>query len=514
MSKLALTVMLGCLGSGELIARGASPPSSVSTVFGTSYQVNVDSNGQNIVGDAANEPSLCLDPNNPNRIAIGWRQFTNIISDFRQAGWGFTTNGGVNWTFGGTLETNVFRSDPVLASDAEGRFYFLSVQVTPAFHNDLWVSTNGGATWQKKGEAVGGDKSWMTVDNTPSPGRGNFYQCWSTAGNVFTNRTFSRSTDAGVTWLDPIPTPPLTQPPYYWGTLDTGPEGQLYHLGWNGSAFWLNCSLNATNPVVAPTFDLTVNMNLGGVLVFGANPVNPEGLLGQPWVAVDKSAGPTRGNVYALCSAAPSGSPVNVMFARSTNGGATWSGPMRLNDDPPANHAWHWFGTLSVAPNGRIDVCWNDTRSNANNLFSELYYTWSEDGGFTWATNRAVSPPFNHTLGYPQQQKMGDYIGMISLDDAACIAFAATFNGEEDIWFLRLEQPIIASIARTDSGVRISWNAAAGHMYCVQAKSDLTTPWSGGTNLACVTATNSVATIEDQSPFATAQRFYRVVKQP
>src|SRR3989304_4165264 len=38
-------------------------------------QVNVDANGQNIVGDAANEPSIAVDRNNPNSIAIGWRQF-------------------------------------------------------------------------------------------------------------------------------------------------------------------------------------------------------------------------------------------------------------------------------------------------------------------------------------------------------------------------------------------------------------------------------------------------------
>ena len=29
-----------------------------------SYQVNVDANGKNIVGDAADEPSICVDPTN------------------------------------------------------------------------------------------------------------------------------------------------------------------------------------------------------------------------------------------------------------------------------------------------------------------------------------------------------------------------------------------------------------------------------------------------------------------
>src|SRR6266513_487288 len=40
----------------------------------TSHQVNVDAGGHNILGDAANEPSLCVDPTNANRMVIGWRQ--------------------------------------------------------------------------------------------------------------------------------------------------------------------------------------------------------------------------------------------------------------------------------------------------------------------------------------------------------------------------------------------------------------------------------------------------------
>ncbi|MFI5385769.1 MAG: hypothetical protein ACHQ50_06575, partial [Fimbriimonadales bacterium] len=96
----------------------------------TSYQVNVNSQGQNIVGDAANEPSLCVDPNNPNRIAIGWRQFDNVTSNFRQAGYGYTTNGGLSWTFPGKLENNVFRSDPVLQSRYDSTFYYLSLLTT------------------------------------------------------------------------------------------------------------------------------------------------------------------------------------------------------------------------------------------------------------------------------------------------------------------------------------------------------------------------------------------------
>src|SRR5690242_19338193 len=63
----------------------------------TSIQVNVNANGQNITGDAANEPSIAVDSNNGNKMTIGWRQFNTVTSNFRQAGWGFTTNAGASW---------------------------------------------------------------------------------------------------------------------------------------------------------------------------------------------------------------------------------------------------------------------------------------------------------------------------------------------------------------------------------------------------------------------------------
>ena len=419
-----------------------SPRTIVSTPFGVSYQVNVSRNGRNIVGDAANEPSLCMDLNNPNRIAIGWRQFDTTNSDFRQAGFGFSTNGGVNWTFGGTLETNVYRSDPVLASDAQGRFYYLSLYDTPsASLCDLWRSTNGGAGWQRLSQAYGGDKPWMAIDTSGGPAQGSIYETYSAPGN------FTYSRDGGLTWAYPY----YTQGPAFHGTLDTGPVGELYVLGYDfeGDLFWFNRSLNATNPFAPVAWDLTVPLDFGGQPLNGVGP-NPGGGLGQSWVAVDRSTNRTRGNVYALSSVGGSNNLCDVMFARSTNRGTNWTAPRRINTDPGTN-AWHWFGTLSVAPNGRIDACWFDTRISAPiNNRSELYYCYSLDGGLSWATNRAISPPFYPALGYPQQDKIGEYITMISLEDGPCIAYSATFNREEDIYFIHAvldltAQPTIAA---------------------------------------------------------------------
>src|SRR5204862_7282886 len=70
----------------------------------TSYQANVDATGQNIVGDAANECAISVDPTNLSRMAIGWRQFDDVTSNFRQAGYGYTTDSGLTWTFPGVLQ--------------------------------------------------------------------------------------------------------------------------------------------------------------------------------------------------------------------------------------------------------------------------------------------------------------------------------------------------------------------------------------------------------------------------
>src|SRR5262245_30946774 len=67
----------------------------------TSFQVNVDASGNNILGDAANEPSISVDPTDGNKMVIAWRQFDSIQSDFRQSGFGYTTDGGIHWTFPG-----------------------------------------------------------------------------------------------------------------------------------------------------------------------------------------------------------------------------------------------------------------------------------------------------------------------------------------------------------------------------------------------------------------------------
>ncbi len=401
----------------------------------TSYQVNVDANGQNITGDAANEPSICVDPTNPSKMSIGWRQFNTVSSNFRQAGWGYTTNAGTTWTFPGVLENNVFRSDPVLYSDDTGQFFYLSL--LQSFFDNMWRSLNGGQSWINIAPADGGDKQWFTIDNTNSTGHGFQYQIWSTSGNNYGGRQFTRSVDGGITWLNPIfiPNSPI------WGTLDVDTNGNLFVGGVSGSGtqFWCIRSTNAKNGAVTPSFDQSTVVNLGGAIDFG-DTINPEGLAGQVFLAVDRSGTSQNNNVYMLATVQPTGfsTGTDVMFARSVNGGQSFSAPHRINDDPVNHNKWHWMATFSVAPNGRIDCVWLDTRNAANNTDSQLFYSYSADGGNTWTPNTAVSNSFNPFLGYPQQNKMGDYMTMVSDNTGGNVAYAATFNGEEDIYFIRV----------------------------------------------------------------------------
>jgi hypothetical protein len=410
----------------------------------TSFQVNVDASGNNILGDAANESSITVDPTNHTRMAIGWRQFNSVMSDFRQGGWGFTTDGGTTWTFPGVLEDNVFRSDPVLGSDESGNFFYLSL--LQSFCDNMYGSLDFGQTWtrlQPDGDAGGGDKQWFTIDKTGGTGHGFQYQIWSTAAACDFSGQFSRSTDDGITWQPSVSIPfsPV------WGTLDVDTNGNVFVGGGDfGSSFFCVRSSNAQNPAVTPSFDQNVSVDLGGSVLFGAT-INPGGLAGQIFLAVDRSGTATNNNIYMLATvqqfSASNGS--DIMFSRSTDGGVTFSTPQRITDDPVDQNKWHWFGTLAVAPNGRIDSVWMDTRNAANNTDSQLFYSWSTDGGVTWAPNVAVSNAFNPFEGYPVQNKMGDYITIVSDNTGGDVAYPATFNfnpttgqHEEDVYYVRV----------------------------------------------------------------------------
>lgn len=425
--------------------RSGHPTSSAYTYSAPGFfttQVNVNANGENVVGDAANEPSITFDPNDHSKMAIGWRHFETITNNFRQAGIAFTTDGGQIWTFPEVIDPGVFRSDPVLDSDAEGNFYYNSLTVSGWDYScDVFKSADGGQTWDAGAFAQGGDKQWMAVDKTGGQGDGHVYAFWTSSWSICYPDFFTRSVDGGSSYQ------PCTSIPGnpYWGTLAVGPGGELYLAGSKGYNFMFAKSLNAQDPSQTTSWDLVSDVDLDGEIMgfAGYNSPNPEGLLGQTIIAVDSSGGTTHGNIYILCSVDryTGGDPCDVMFTRSTDHGESWSVPVRVNDDQGAS-AYQWFGTMSVAPDGRIDAVWLDTRDNPGSVWSALYYSWSMDGGGSWSENVKLSESFNPHMGWPSQDKMGDYFDMYSDETGAHLAWAGTFNGEQDVYYAHITDAI------------------------------------------------------------------------
>ena len=393
----------------------------------TSIQVNVDPRGCNILGDAANEPSIAIDPTDPRKIVIGWRQFDTVESNFRQAGYAYSHDGGHTWVFPGVLDPGVFHTDPVLDASLEGTIYYYGF-VLGTGGLTLFRSVDAGITWA--GSTIwDSDKPWMVVDRTDSPGRGQLYVTWGGGSSM-------RSTNGGDSfeWIDAYSPRKAT--------VDVGPDGTVFTAG-EESGLVVAISANAKFADQEPVFPYPfVRLPIGNEIIYPAPP-NPGGLMGQVWVATDHTDSPTRGNVYVLGSVDRSIEyELDVAFARSTDGGASFGDKVRVNDDPEGNGAWQWFGMMSVAPNGRIDAVWIDTRNypeaEDGNL-GELYYSYSTDAGDTWSTNVPVSPMFDSHVGWPyQDRKLGDYYHMRSDNLGANVAYAATFNGEQDVYFLRI----------------------------------------------------------------------------
>ncbi|MGH9152220.1 MAG: sialidase family protein [Acidimicrobiales bacterium] len=126
----------------------------------------------------------------------------------------------------------------------------------------------------------------------------------------------------------------------------------------------------------------------------------------------------------------------DVFVRRSTDGGRTWGPPVRANDDPLANGRHQYQPRLALAAGGRLDVVFYDRRHDVDNVANHVSYTFSDDGGASFAPNVRLSAlPSSSAVGprYPIPSaagliEFGSRLGLVSADHAAVAAWTDTRN--------------------------------------------------------------------------------------
>ena len=116
----------------------------------------------------------------------------------------------------------------------------------------------------------------------------------------------------------------------------------------------------------------------------------------------------------------------DIYFAKSIDGGKSFSENIKLNDDP----GWAYQGnpSLAVGPDGIVGVAWNENRRKND----DVYFTLSHDNGTTFSKNRkANDDEGNAVQSHPTIA--------ISPDGLVVIAWQDFRNGNSDIYMMRSE---------------------------------------------------------------------------
>ncbi len=146
--------------------------------------------------------------------------------------------------------------------------------------------------------------------------------------------------------------------------------------------------------------------------------------------------GGPEGTFVLAYAATPGDSPTagrsDIVVQRSTDNGVTWSEPVAINDDDPSDLYTSFYPQLDVAPNGRVDVIWQDNRGQTDYLVN-VRYTYSDDGGESWAPNSKVTDePINFNLGISFNSDIRQPPGVASTDEYAAVAWADPRFADEE----------------------------------------------------------------------------------
>ena len=399
------------------------------------------------------------------------------------------------------------QSDPCLTVDNDGNFYICVLDYQPITVYDssyitVLKSTDKGVSWTGPvtvEDTLGPyfeDKQFTVVDRTNGPHSGNYYLAWARFPNP--NRImFARSTDGAMSFDDTlIVGPNIDGTACGWGTLDAG-QFACPAVGSDGAVYvmWIGGDLNTTTCDYFTALKMVKSVDGGqtftdpAVIRYTAgNWGHVDGgvdVYNQPVIATDLTGGPHDGGIYVAYASVDIENPsydYNIEFIRSTDGGATWSDVIYINDDYVGVGAMYdqFHPWLVTNQEGTLVCFWYDQRTDPVNHYKfDAFAAYSFDGGATFTTNHRISnqsidpgwlklsgrttptpddPRLEITSGRsPRAGLIAEYIGVTAFNDHINATWTDTRTGNQDVcganWTIPLMKPRLLSPedASTDS---------------------------------------------------------------
>ena len=395
-------------------------------------------------GVTQTEPVLAIHSANP-LIMFASAVTINTNNGFRSEGVYVSTNGGLSWhgsdTCAGAFIGN-HGGDPGVAVHPDGTFIITHIgSVFPGVYGHY--STDRGTTWSNAFTITANqpeDKGTSTIDNDPrSPFYGRCYAVWVDYIKPY-SVLLSYSADTGRGWTTPSPVFTPSTVFCSGGNVKTGADGNVYvcWAGLENSYPYLEDSVGfavSTDGGVSYTVSQNIfDMNGIGLALPTKNNIRVNSL---PQLDVDRSGCPRNGWIYVATTEKhllPAGNDPDIVLHRSTDGGKSWSGGIRVNQDAPNNGKIQYFPGIVVDSAGGINILYYDDRNTSSDS-AEIMLARSLDGGSTW-TERVISDHRfqpKSILGGPSTYQ-GDRISLKSAGGRLFALWMDDFSGLYQVW--------------------------------------------------------------------------------
>jgi hypothetical protein len=397
--------------------------------------------------DAEVEPYLAVNPTNPaNRIGV-WQQDRWSNGGSQGLATGVTQDGGATWTRsavpfsrcaggnaanGGDYER---ASDPWVTFSPNGIAFQMALAISGAAQTAGSVSamlvsrsSDGGRTWgpvttliRDAGAQFFNDKNTITADSTnPSF----VYAVWDRLDAAGRGPTvLARTVDGGATWeAARVIYDPGQNAQTLGNQIVTLPDGTLLNIFAQFNVGPNNSQLVSLQLIRSADKGATWSgpIKIADVTAAGArDPENAGGVV-RDGATLPAMAVAPNGHVYVVWQdLRASGVGVDgILLTRSTDGGNTWSAPVRVNS---VTSVAAFTPSVHVRADGTVGVTYYDFRSNTadpTTLFTDKWLARSSDGGATWNEVRVAAPFDLAKAPIARGYFLGDYHGLQSVGTA------------------------------------------------------------------------------------------------